>query len=89
MQHQSDISARRLERRIGGIEPVLIDSVEGNVAIARSYGDAPEIDGQVIVSGARAPRPGDAVMVRVTRADQYDLHAEAVDESELSRSAVI
>ncbi|RFF32734.1 30S ribosomal protein S12 methylthiotransferase RimO [Wenzhouxiangella sediminis] len=89
MQHQAGISARRLERRVGGIEPVLVDSVEGTTAIARSYGDAPEIDGQVIVSGAASPRPGDALMVRVTRADQYDLHAEVVDDSELSHSATI
>jgi ribosomal protein S12 methylthiotransferase len=89
MQHQSAISARRLERRVGGIEPVLVDSVEGEVAIARSYGDAPEIDGQVIVSGARRPRPGDALMVRITRADQYDLYADSMDESELSRQSAI
>ncbi|RFF28323.1 MULTISPECIES: 30S ribosomal protein S12 methylthiotransferase RimO [unclassified Wenzhouxiangella] len=89
MQHQSAISARRLQRRVGGIEPVLVDSIEGDIAIARSYGDAPEIDGQVVVSGAIDPQPGDALMVRITRADEYDLQAEAVDESELQRSKAI
>ncbi len=89
MQHQAAISADRLERRVGAIEPMLVDGVEGDIAIARSYGDAPEIDGQVIVSGAHSPRAGDALMVRIVRADEYDLHAEAVDEQELSRSAGI
>ena len=89
MQHQAGISATRLERRVGGIEPVLVDSVEGDIAIARSYGDAPEIDGQVIVSGADKPRPGDGLTVRIIRADEYDLHAETVDDSELSGPATV
>lgn len=89
MQHQAGISAGRLQRRVGGIEPVLVDSVERDTAIARSYGDAPEIDGQVIVAGVAGARPGDALMVRITRADEYDLHAVAVEDTELSRSEAI
>ena len=82
MQCQREIGARRLARRVGAIEPVLVDSVEGTTAIARSYGDAPEIDGQVIVAEAGAFRPGDALMVRITRSDDYDLYAVAANASE-------
>jgi ribosomal protein S12 methylthiotransferase len=45
--------------------------------IARSYADAPEIDGTVIVSGARQARVGDVLEVRVTRAGTHDLWARA------------
>jgi len=89
MQHQALIGARRLERRVGRIEPVLVDSVEGSTAIARSYGDAPEIDGQVIVAEAGDVQPGDALSVRMTRADQYDLHAVRAEQPELTPSAAI
>lgn len=89
MQHQAVIGARRLERRIGRIEPVLVDSVEGSTAIARSYGDAPEIDGQVIVADAGEVQPGDALSVRMTRADQYDLHAVRAEQPELTPSTAI
>jgi ribosomal protein S12 methylthiotransferase len=89
MRHQAEISARRLARRVGAIEPVLVDSVEGDTAICRSYGDAPEIDGQVIVGGANGAEPGDALTVRMIRSDDYDLYAETVDGSELQAAATI
>ncbi|NEZ04088.1 30S ribosomal protein S12 methylthiotransferase RimO [Wenzhouxiangella sp. XN201] len=89
MQHQSAISAQRLRRRIDSVEPVLIDAIEGSTAIGRSYGDAPEIDGQVVITNAGSVGPGDAVMVHITRADQHDLYGEMVDESELSRLKAI
>jgi len=75
MQTQSEISAERLTRRIGGTEPVVVDKLEGEVAIARSYGDAPEIDGQVIVENTGDVAPGDFIDVEITGSDQYDLFA--------------
>ncbi|MDX1594298.1 MAG: 30S ribosomal protein S12 methylthiotransferase RimO [Gammaproteobacteria bacterium] len=78
MALQSGISARRLARRVGGIEPVIVDAVEDGVATARSRGDAPEIDGQVIVADAGALRPGEIVDVRITASDTHDLHAESL-----------
>ncbi len=75
MACQADISARRLQRRIGQIEPVIIDRLEDNTAIARSYGDAPEIDGQVIVENAGHATVGEFIDVEITGADQHDLFA--------------
>jgi len=61
MQRASQISARRLAARVGRTETVLIDAIEGDIAIGRTRADAPEIDGVVRVrtcaSGAQA-RPG-------------------------------
>jgi len=76
MEHQATISARRLQRRVGGIEPVLVDTVDGITAVARSRGDAPEIDGVVHVECAPGLRPGDLLEVRITAAGIHDLHAE-------------
>lgn len=77
MRIQQTISRRRLARKIGGRIEVLVDRVDGDGAVARSYADAPEIDGLVHVSGAGSAKlgPGDICSVRVERADEYDLFA--------------
>jgi len=79
MQTQSEISAQRLTRRVGGIEPVVIDNAEGDVAIARSYGDAPEIDGQVIVENPGAVEVGEFIDVKITGSDQHDLFGRRLE----------
>ncbi|MFX4631770.1 30S ribosomal protein S12 methylthiotransferase RimO, partial [Acinetobacter baumannii] len=52
----AEISAERLQRRVGRIEEVLVDEIdeEEGVAIARSRADAPEIDGNVFIEGEGA-----------------------------------
>jgi ribosomal protein S12 methylthiotransferase len=55
---------------------VLVDRIEGNVAIARSSGDAPEIDGVVRIRAAKGLAVGDWAEVQITRADAYDLEAK-------------
>ena len=79
MQHQRGISRRRLAARVGSTEPVLVDAVEGDTAIARSYGDAPEIDGNVMIDGGGDLEPGAFVDVRITGSDDYDLFARRVN----------
>jgi ribosomal protein S12 methylthiotransferase len=75
MERAQRISAERLARRVGQTETVLVDAVEGNVAIARSRGDAPEIDGIVrITRGGKLP-VGEFARVKITGADAYDLKA--------------
>lgn len=75
MSVQAEISAERLQQRIGGTEWVLVDEVENDHAIARSRSDAPEIDGQVIIADGGALAPGDRIEVVIEGADQYDLFA--------------
>jgi len=76
MRLQEKISARRLERKIGKALDVLIDEVvPGGGAVARSAGDAPEIDGVVHIERAKDVAPGDRVRVKVTRSDAHDLWA--------------
>jgi ribosomal protein S12 methylthiotransferase len=54
---------------------VLIDRIEGNVAIARSSADAPEIDGTVRIARGKTLRVGDFADVRITGSGAYDLEA--------------
>lgn len=78
MAHQQAISAARLQTRIGREIDVLIDELAEDGAIGRSSADAPEIDGNVYVSADRKIRVGDMVRVRVTDADEYDLHGDLI-----------
>ena len=73
-----EISAKRLALRVGKRTRVLVDTVEGSKAIARSEGDAPDIDGVVHIKSAKGLRPGDWADVEITSADAYDLHAKLV-----------
>ena len=78
MERAAAISAERLAARVGRKTRVLIDSIEKNVAIARSEAEAPEIDGVVRVRNAKSLRVGDWADVEITSADAYDLHARLV-----------
>lgn len=73
MDVQADISAAKLKNRIGSEMTVLVDEVSGGRATARSYADAPEIDGLVHIAQGKGLQPGDRVSVRITRSDDYDL----------------
>ncbi len=78
MAHQAEISAARLQQRVGRIETVLIDEVVEEGAVARSKADAPEIDGQVFIDGATHLKVGDFVDVELEEADEYDLWGHLV-----------
>ena len=75
MALQQDISAARLQAKVGKTIEILIDSVDEQGAIGRSSADAPEIDGKVYLEGITDLKPGDLVEAEVTDADEYDLWA--------------
>jgi ribosomal protein S12 methylthiotransferase len=80
MAVQQEISAARLQRKIGTQIEVLIDEVVEEGAVARSWADAPEIDGRVFIDaeyldGFEGLQPGDSLLVEVIDADEYDLWA--------------
>ena len=74
MAAQQIISARRLQQKVGKRIKVIIDEVADGEAIGRSEGDAPEIDGKVLISGTGFT-VGDIVTATVERAGPYDLWA--------------
>jgi len=81
MQLQAEISHTRLQAKIGSMRQVLVDGVNENGAIARSFADAPEIDGQVYVLDGQHLVAGDRVNVEITDADDYDLSGFLSKES--------
>src|SRR5687768_3195120 len=76
MQRQADISAARLERKVGSVRTVLVDAIDGELAIGRTSSDAPEIDGVVQVQdGAEhGLKPGDFAQVTILGSDEHDLY---------------
>jgi ribosomal protein S12 methylthiotransferase len=78
MQAQQKISARRLKRKVGSRQQVIIDEAGPTVSKGRSMADAPEIDGAVYVASRRPLRVGEIATVKIERADEYDLHGTAV-----------
>ena len=79
MEAQQAISADILDGWIGREIDVLIDEVDEGGAVGRSYADAPEIDGAVILDGETDLKPGDLVRARVAGAGDYDLRAERIN----------
>ena len=76
MERAALISARRLASRVGKRMRVLVDEASGDVAIARSAAEAPQIDGVVRISlprGSARLRAGDWADVKIVAADAYDL----------------
>ena len=78
MMLQEEISQARLERKIGRKMTVLVDEVDEEGAIARSFADAPEIDGQVYITDGQSLKAGDLVEVVITDSDTHDLWGELV-----------
>jgi ribosomal protein S12 methylthiotransferase len=75
METQQRISAARLQAKIGRTIQVLIDEVDDEGAVGRSFADAPEIDGAVYLNGLMDVKPGDVISAVVDAADEYDLWA--------------
>jgi len=81
MELQKSISLKKMKRRIGSVERVIIDGVSEEsslLTVGRSEGEAPEVDGLIYIGNAH-PQPGSFVNVRLTDASEYDLVGEVVD----------
>jgi ribosomal protein S12 methylthiotransferase len=80
MEAQQEVAFAWGRQQVGRELEALVDAPDPEVpnhVLARSYADAPDIDGVVRVKG-KGLRPGDLVRVKVTAADGYDLAARAL-----------
>ena len=77
---QQDISAEKLEAYIDKEFDVIIDGYlsDDDVYVARSYMDAPDIDGMIFIDSDKELISGDIVRVVITDSDVYDLEARLV-----------
>jgi ribosomal protein S12 methylthiotransferase len=78
MAFQQPISLRRNQQMVGKRLDVLVDGAGDGISITRSYRDAPEIDGYVVVE--KELPPGAMAPVLITGAMEYDLVAMPADE---------
>ncbi len=78
METQRGISRARNERRVGQTVEVLIEGTNDGYAYGRSYAEAPDVDGKVILSNAADLTAGSFVTARLTRAEEYDMIGELV-----------
>jgi ribosomal protein S12 methylthiotransferase len=80
MTVQVGITRTKLAEHVGQRQTVLVDEVLEERVIARSYADAPEIDGTVILLGPWDLDPGDFIKVEVTGAHDHDLWAHPMED---------
>jgi len=80
METQAEISANRLDRLIDSRQTILLDHIDSENIIGRTRGDAPEVDGTVVIDSSeelsQRHKVGDFVEVTITSADEHDLYAE-------------
>lgn len=76
MAVQQEISAERLQRKIGSHMDIIIDEVSSDGAVGRTKGDAPEIDGLVYLKNTDGLTLGSVVNRQIVDADDYDLWAD-------------
>lgn len=72
MSMQSAISLEKNKRLVGRTLKALVDDTDDNIAVARVYSQAPEIDGVVLIHDKNV-KQGDFVNVKIEEAYDYDL----------------
>ncbi len=78
MDIQQNISLEINAQRVGRIEEVLIDRLEGEYYIGRTQYDSPEVDDEILISAEKELRIGCFYPVRITQADYFDCYGEVV-----------
>ena len=76
MDIQQEISYEFNQSLIGNIEKVLIDRVEGEYSIGRTYRDAPDVDCEVLVKGSL--KVGEFYKIKIVDATEFDLYGEKI-----------
>jgi len=79
MEVQQEISLERNEEKVGNTYKVVIDKKEAGRWLGRTEFDSVEVDNEVVVHSTKKLHPGDFVMVKITKAYDYDLEGEVVD----------
>ena len=79
MAIQQNISLETNEKRVGTVEKVLIDRVEGDYYVGRTQYDSPEVDDEILISLDDVDlEVGTFVNAKIVKADYFDLYAEIV-----------
>ena len=79
MEIQQNISLEINAERVGKVEKVLIDRLEGEYYVGRSQYDSPEVDDEILIPANQALRIGVFYLVRITQADYFDCYGEVLE----------
>ena len=87
MELQQEIAFARAEDMVGSVLTVMIEGkvADEDVYVARTYRDAPGVDGYLFVHTSAVLMTGDLVQARVTGCNEYDLVGEIWQEEEESK----
>ena len=75
MKVQKRISQKKLSEKVGSIQTVIVDEISKDFAVARSYANAPEIDGVIFLENPSGLEAGDMLDVKIKSSEDYDLYA--------------
>lgn len=79
MAAQMEQSEQLMENQIGRVLEVLVTEVTEDGAIGRSYLDAPDIDGMVLIYSNENLVVGDFIKVEITESTAYDLGGDYIE----------
>lgn len=84
MRLQQRISAEVQEAKVGTVQRIIIDRIEGDYYVGRTQYDSPEVDPEVLIRISDFPscRIGSFYDVRIIAADDFDLYAQPSDTTE-------
>lgn len=84
MEIQKEISTEKNRDFIGKQLKVLLEGTEGDFYVARSYRDAPEVDGEVLIPlNGNDIAEGNFYDVEITGANEYDLFAKIINSDKI------
>lgn len=82
MELQQEIAFDKAQDMVGRIVTAMVEGkvADENAYVARTYGDAPNVDGLLFINTDEVLMSGDFVRARITGAAEYDLIGEIADE---------
>ena len=78
MEIQQNISLEINGMRVGKVEKVLVDRLEGDYYVGRSQFDSPEVDDEILIPADEELQIGEFYQVRITQADFFDCYGEVL-----------
>ena len=82
MAIQQEISGELMAQKVGTVQRVIIDRQDGDYWVGRTQFDSPEVDCEVLIEIKNEKlkiKNGDFVDVRITKAEEFDLYGEIVE----------
>ena len=80
MEVQQEISFEKNQEKVGQVLKVMVDKKEAGRYLGRTEFDSVEVDNEVVIQSSKKLTIGDFVQVRISKAFDYDLEGELVNQ---------